>query len=406
MRGMALATTVSTARRSGPIDVLAEVRSGDAVLVPHGWHGPSMAAPGYDLYYLNVMAGPGDDRAWATCDDPAHAWVRGTWDGQSIDPRVAADLGHRKERAHDDRRERRHRAAHGRPGRGAVSDPAAQRARRSRAPAVRRAASASSVTATSRASVRPCWSSDGGGLRYYQARNEQAMVHASVAFARMRNRLTTMACTASVGPGSTNMVTGAALATINRLPVLLLPSDTFATRAAEPGAAGARGARRRGRVGQRRLPPGVPLLRSGVAARAAARGAPRGDASADRPGADRRGDPRSAAGRADRGVRLAGRAVRQAGVARAPSAARPGRSREGDRAGPLGPPAAGRGRRRRRLQRGHRGPARFRRGDRDPGRGDPGRQGVDALRPSAGTGCDRQHGLPRPPTRSPGPPTW
>ena len=71
-------------------------------------------------------------------------------------------------------------------------------------------------------------------LKYYLARNEQAMVHASVGFARMRNRMATLACTASIGPGSTNMVTGAALATINRIPVLLLPSDFFATRAASP----------------------------------------------------------------------------------------------------------------------------------------------------------------------------
>ena len=71
-------------------------------------------------------------------------------------------------------------------------------------------------------------------LKYYLARNEQAMVHASAGFARTRNRLQTMACTASIGPGSTNMVTGAALATINRIPVLLLPSDFFATRAASP----------------------------------------------------------------------------------------------------------------------------------------------------------------------------
>ncbi|MGZ4616804.1 MAG: 5-deoxy-glucuronate isomerase [Actinomycetes bacterium] len=71
-----------------PIEVLAEVRTGDVVLVPHGWHGPSMAAPGYDLYYLNVMAGPGDERAWLICDDPAHSWVRGTWDEQDIDPRL------------------------------------------------------------------------------------------------------------------------------------------------------------------------------------------------------------------------------------------------------------------------------------------------------------------------------
>ena len=76
---------------SGPdrqIDVLAEVRSGDVVLVPYGYHGPSMAAPGYDLYYLNVMAGPAPERAWRFCDDPAHAWVRGTWEGQAVDPRL------------------------------------------------------------------------------------------------------------------------------------------------------------------------------------------------------------------------------------------------------------------------------------------------------------------------------
>ena len=71
-----------------PIDVLAEVRSGDVVLVPHGWHGPAMAPTGYDMYYLNVMAGPGDERAWLICDDPSHAWVRGTWDAQSVDPRL------------------------------------------------------------------------------------------------------------------------------------------------------------------------------------------------------------------------------------------------------------------------------------------------------------------------------
>jgi 5-deoxy-glucuronate isomerase len=76
---------------SGPdrqIDVCAEVRSGDVVLVPYGYHGPSMAAPGYDLYYLNVMAGPAEERGWRFCDDPAHAWVRGTWEGQAIDPRL------------------------------------------------------------------------------------------------------------------------------------------------------------------------------------------------------------------------------------------------------------------------------------------------------------------------------
>ncbi len=77
---------------------------------------------------------------------------------------------------------------------------------------------------------------DGEGhvLRYHQARNEQAMVHAAVGYARHRDRLAAFACTASVGPGATNMVTGAALATINRIPVLLLPGDVFATRVSNP----------------------------------------------------------------------------------------------------------------------------------------------------------------------------
>jgi 5-deoxy-glucuronate isomerase len=70
------------------IDITAEIHSGDAVLIPHGWHGPSIAAPGYDLYYLNVMAGPGAERAWLICDDPAHTWVRETWADQSVDPRL------------------------------------------------------------------------------------------------------------------------------------------------------------------------------------------------------------------------------------------------------------------------------------------------------------------------------
>lgn len=71
-------------------------------------------------------------------------------------------------------------------------------------------------------------------LPFYRPQNEQAQVHAAVAFARHNNRLSTMACTASVGPGSSNMVTGAALATVNRIPVLILPSDYFANRIPDP----------------------------------------------------------------------------------------------------------------------------------------------------------------------------
>jgi 3D-(3,5/4)-trihydroxycyclohexane-1,2-dione acylhydrolase (decyclizing) len=74
----------------------------------------------------------------------------------------------------------------------------------------------------------------GDALTYYQARNEQGMVHTAVGFAKMRNRLSTLACTSSIGPGATNMITGAALATINRLPVLLLPGDVFASRGPNP----------------------------------------------------------------------------------------------------------------------------------------------------------------------------
>jgi len=71
-------------------------------------------------------------------------------------------------------------------------------------------------------------------IRYYQTRNEQAMVHTAAAFAKQSQRLRTFACTSSIGPGATNMITGAANATVNRLPVLLLPGDRFATRRVRP----------------------------------------------------------------------------------------------------------------------------------------------------------------------------
>lgn len=69
------------------IDVLAEVRDRDVALVPFGWHGPTAAAPGHDMYYLNVMAGPGE-RSWKISDHPDQAWVRGSWADQPVDPRV------------------------------------------------------------------------------------------------------------------------------------------------------------------------------------------------------------------------------------------------------------------------------------------------------------------------------
>jgi 5-deoxy-glucuronate isomerase len=71
----------------GAIDETVVVRDGDVFLVPRGYHGPCVAAPGYPLYYLNVMAGPNPERTMATVDDPAHAWIRSTWEGAEVDPR-------------------------------------------------------------------------------------------------------------------------------------------------------------------------------------------------------------------------------------------------------------------------------------------------------------------------------
>ncbi|MEJ6488695.1 5-deoxy-glucuronate isomerase [Leucobacter sp. USCH14] len=73
---------------AGPIEIDSQVRTGDIALVPHGYHGPAVAAPGYDMYYLNVMAGPDPERTWLISDDPAHGWVRDTWEGQDLDPRL------------------------------------------------------------------------------------------------------------------------------------------------------------------------------------------------------------------------------------------------------------------------------------------------------------------------------
>jgi 5-deoxy-glucuronate isomerase len=72
----------------GTINLTETVSDGDVVLIPRGYHGPSVAAPGYHMYYLNVLAGPAPERSMAFCDDPAHAWVRASWVGQQVDPRL------------------------------------------------------------------------------------------------------------------------------------------------------------------------------------------------------------------------------------------------------------------------------------------------------------------------------
>jgi 5-deoxy-glucuronate isomerase len=78
----------------GEIDLTESVEHGDVVLIPRGYHGPCVAAPGYDMYYLNVLAGPGEQRSMAFSDDPAYHWVRATWDAQDKDPRLPLTSAH------------------------------------------------------------------------------------------------------------------------------------------------------------------------------------------------------------------------------------------------------------------------------------------------------------------------
>lgn len=82
---------------AGDIEIDSRVFTGDVALVPHGYHGPAVATPGYDMYYLNVMAGPDPERSWLISDDPAHGWVRDTWEGQELDARLPFTPDHEPE---------------------------------------------------------------------------------------------------------------------------------------------------------------------------------------------------------------------------------------------------------------------------------------------------------------------
>lgn len=93
--GMALQRVYSSPGH--PIDLTAEVHTGDVVVMPYGYHGPSVAAPGYDLYYLNVMAGPAEDAVWLMTDDPRYTWLRQEWEKQPVDPRLPLTKAHPKE---------------------------------------------------------------------------------------------------------------------------------------------------------------------------------------------------------------------------------------------------------------------------------------------------------------------
>ena len=229
---------------------------------------PARRAPAHDMYYLNVMAGPGAGAGVEDLRPP----------GAVLDPRHLGRPAHRPpthrrgiarmSTVQPDRRA----------GVGEVPRRAVHRSPTGSSRSCSPAASASSATATWPVSARRCCrpsSTSPSSLPYILGRNEQAMVHTAVAYARMKNRLQTYAVSSSVGPGATNMVTGAALATINRLPVLLLPADTFADRSASPLLQELELAVRRRRHGERRVPAGVEVLRPDLAARAAARRAAR-----------------------------------------------------------------------------------------------------------------------------------
>ena len=84
----AFGTFATYTSAAGEIDTQAQVRTGDIALVPYGYHGPAAAAPEYDLYYLNVMAGPDPERVWLVSDDPRQAWIRSGWAKQSPDDRL------------------------------------------------------------------------------------------------------------------------------------------------------------------------------------------------------------------------------------------------------------------------------------------------------------------------------
>ena len=205
------------------LDETLTVRDGEMVLIPEGYH-PVVAAHGYNVYYLNALAGSA--RSMAASDDPDYAWVR----EDMARPGPARSAGHDgMERIRGDRMQTQ-RMTMAQALVGFLKNQYVERdgSEHRSSPVL--------------GHLRPRHASPGIGqalqqnpdFRYYQCRNEQAAVHIAAAFAKTKNRLRTFACISSIGPGATNMITGAALATINRLPVLLLPGDIFARRNVAP----------------------------------------------------------------------------------------------------------------------------------------------------------------------------
>ena len=260
------------------------------------------------------MAGPGTSRAWLISDDPGARMDARHLAEQPVDQRLPFYGTRGTGQAPESRGRMRLTVAQA-----LVRFLSVQYTERDgvRPPADRRDAGASSATATWRASARRCV--EAGPDAMPLPPGAQRTGHGARG-RRLRPAVRTgcprMACTTSIGPGATNLVTGAALATVNRLPVLLLPGDVFATRRADPVLQQLEvpwaydisvndALRPVSRFFDRIWPPGdaAPL-------------APPGDAGAHRPGRHRRGHARAAAGRAGGGVRLPGRVVPATGSGR------------------------------------------------------------------------------------------
>ena len=227
------------------------------------------------------------------------------------------------------------------------------------------------------------------------------MAHAAVAFAKASFRRRMMACTTSIGPGATNLVTAAAVAHVNRLPLLLLAGRRLRQSAARPGAAADRGFRRRPRLGERRVAPGVALFRPADAAGAAHPGGAAHDDRADRSCRMRARHLGALPGRADRGLRLSGKLLREARLDLAPARSRCARARCSGRASAPGEEAADHRGRRRALFASLRDALALRRAPRDSGRRDAGRQVGASRRPCLEPWARSASPAPRRRTRSP-----
>ena len=219
--------------RDKRLDFTLTVRSGEMVRIPEGYH-PVVAAHGYNVYYLNALAGSA--RSMAASDDPDFEWVRAI--GASRSATADGNDGHgsgaciaaRLKEEYEGGLMRNRRLTMAQALIGFLKNQYVERDGKE-TPFF---AGAWGIFGHGNVAGLGQALQENPDFRYYLSRNEQASVHIATAFAKARNRLATFACVSSIGPGATNMITGAAVATINRIPVLLLPGDIFARRNVAP----------------------------------------------------------------------------------------------------------------------------------------------------------------------------